>query len=103
MMKDASNLLGKKNVVIFGDSSKLQLLIIIFVVIKMVVYVCISAVAMITFRSVKLRHWDLFEGCLNMYLPHEIKWNANLMQLGNVIDVFLARHVSGTYANHQEN
>jgi len=56
MMKDASNLLGKKNVVIFGDSSKLQLLIIIFVVIKMVVYVCISAVAMITFRSVKLRH-----------------------------------------------
>jgi len=38
-----------------------------------------------------------------MYLPHEIKWNANLMQLGNVIDVFLARHVSGTYANHQEN
>ena len=24
------------------------------------------------------------------------------MQLGNFIDVFLARHVSGTYANHQE-
>ena len=30
----------------------------------------------------------------------EIKWNANLMQLGNVIDVSLARHVSGTYAHH---
>jgi len=25
-----------------------------------------------------------------------------LMQLGNFIDVFLARHVSGTYAHHQE-
>ena len=29
---------------------------------------------------------------------YEIKWNANLMQLGNFIGVFLARHVSGTYA-----
>jgi len=28
----------------------------------------------------------------------EMKWNANLMQLGNFIDIFLARHVSGTYA-----
>jgi len=25
------------------------------------------------------------------------------MQQGNFIDVFLARHVSGTYAHHQEN
>jgi len=33
---------------------------------------------------------------------NEIKWNANLMQIGNFIDVFLARHVSGTYAHHQE-
>jgi len=33
----------------------------------------------------------------------EIKWNANLMQLGNFIDVFLTRHVSGTHAHHQEN
>jgi len=33
---------------------------------------------------------------------YEIKWNANLMQLGNFIDVFLARHISGTYAHHQE-
>jgi len=33
---------------------------------------------------------------------HKIMWNANLMQIGNSIDVFLARHVSGTYAHHQE-
>jgi hypothetical protein len=32
----------------------------------------------------------------------EIMWNANLMQQGNFIDIFLARHVSGTYAHHQE-
>ena len=32
----------------------------------------------------------------------EIKLNANLMQLGNFIGVFLVRHVSGTYAHHQE-
>ena len=44
----------------------------------------------------------LFKGCLTVHLPHEIKWNANLMQLGNFIDVFLARHVSGIYAHHQE-
>jgi len=43
-----------------------------------------------------------------MFGPHrsnitpEIKGIANLMQLGNFIDVFLARHVSGTYARHQE-
>jgi len=43
-----------------------------------------------------------YEGCVTVHLPHEIKWNANLMQLGNFIDVFLAPHVSGTYANHQE-
>jgi len=45
---------------------------------------------------------QIFEGCLTVHLPHEIMWNANLMQLGNFIDVFLARHVSGTYAHHQE-
>jgi len=33
---------------------------------------------------------------------YEIKWNANLIQQGNFIDVFVARHVSGTYAHHQE-
>jgi len=44
-----------------------------------------------------------FEGCLTVHLRHEIKWNANFMQQGNfLIDVFLARHVSGTYAHHQE-
>ena len=32
--------------------------------------------------------------------PYEIIWN--LMQQGNFINVFLARHVSGTYAHHQE-
>jgi len=41
-------------------------------------------------------------GCLTVHLPHETMWNANLMQQGNFIDVFLARHVSGTYAHHQE-
>ena len=40
---------------------------------------------------------------MTVHLPHEIIWNTNLMQLGNFIDVFLARHVSGTYAHHQEN
>ena len=33
---------------------------------------------------------------------YEIIWNANLMQEGNFIDVFLARHVSGTYAHRPE-
>ena len=33
---------------------------------------------------------------------YEITWNANLMQQGNFSNVFLARHVSGTYARHQE-
>jgi len=42
------------------------------------------------------------EGPLTLHLPHEIKWNANLLQQGNFIDVCLARHVSGTYAYHQE-
>ena len=42
------------------------------------------------------------EGCLTVHLPHEIMWNANLMQLGNFIDVFLARHFWGIYAHHQE-
>jgi len=43
-----------------------------------------------------------FEGCLTVHLSHEIKWNANLMQLGNFIDVFLARHVSGAYVHNLE-
>jgi len=32
------------------------------------------------------------------YGIYEIMWNANLMQQGNFIDIFLAWHVSGTYA-----
>jgi len=39
---------------------------------------------------------DHFEGCLTVHLPHELMWNANLMQQGNFIDIFLARYVSGT-------
>jgi len=35
-------------------------------------------------------------------LYNQITWNANLIQLGNFIDVFLARHISGKYAHHQE-
>ena len=42
------------------------------------------------------------EGCLTEHLPHEIMSNANLMQQGNFIDVFLARHIKVTYAHHQE-
>jgi len=49
----------------------------------------------------EILYWQL-EGCLTVHLPHEITWNANLMQLGNFIDIFLARHVSGTYVHHQE-
>jgi len=33
----------------------------------------------------------------------EIMWNANLMQQGNFIDVFLALHVLSAYANNQSN
>ena len=36
------------------------------------------------------------------YFLLEINWNANLMQQGDFIDVFLARHVSATYGHHQE-
>ena len=39
---------------------------------------------------------------MTVHPPHEIMWNANLMQQGNFIDIFLARHVSGTYTHHQE-
>ena len=43
-----------------------------------------------------------FEGCLTVHLPREIILNANLMQQGNFINVFLTRHVSGTCAHYQE-
>jgi len=45
--------------------------------------------------------WKL-ENCLTVHLPHEIMWNAEFMQQNNFIGIFLARHVSGTYAHHQE-
>ena len=32
----------------------------------------------------------------------EIMWNANFVQQGNFIDVFLALHVSGKSAHRQE-
>ena len=41
-------------------------------------------------------HSDWHEGCLTVHLPHEIMWNANLMQQGKFIDVFLAQHVPET-------
>ena len=37
-----------------------------------------------------------------MHLPHEMIWNASLMRQANFIEIFLAWHVSGTYAHHQE-
>jgi len=33
---------------------------------------------------------------------NEIIWNANLMQQGNFIDMFLARRISDKYTHHQE-
>ena len=52
--------------------------------------------------SILLQHdTSKLEVCLTVHLPHEIIWNANLMQ-GNFINVFLAPHISGTYAHHQE-
>jgi len=38
---------------------------------------------------------------LQSFIILEIMWNANLMQQDNFIDIFLPRHVSGTYAPHQ--
>jgi len=58
-----------------------------------------------SYEQVSYSEWlprKCLEGCLTVHLPHEIKWNANMMQLGNLIDVFLARHISGTYTHHQE-
>ena len=54
---------------------------------------------------VRIRLWyelHIFklEGYLTVHLPHEIIWNANLMQQGNFIDIFLARHVWGTHDLH---
>ena len=46
--------------------------------------------------------FEVLVGCLTVHLPHEIMCNATLMQQGNFVHVFLARHVSGAYAHHQE-
>jgi len=59
------------------------------------VCVCVCVVAVRCYTGV-------FEDCLTVHLRHEIMWTANLMQLCNFIDVFLAVHVSGAYAHHQE-
>ena len=53
-------------------------------------------------HSLTLKMLVRHEGCLTVHLPHEITSKANLMQQGNFINVFLARHVSGTFAHHQE-
>jgi len=54
------------------------------------------------FRWRNLNETTNLEGFLTVHLPHGIMWNASLMQRGNFIGVYLARHVSGTYAHHQE-
>ena len=37
---------------------------------------------------------NITEGCLTLHLPHEIIWNASVIQQGNFIDVFLAGHMA---------
>jgi len=66
---------------------------------------CLHCYSIIVKAEMRLEHLEIFGG-LHLrkckFREHEIKGNANLMQLGNFIDVVLARHVSGTYAHHQE-
>ena len=57
--------------------------------------------AFLVYVSTLLKYLIKSWGFLTVHLPHEINWNANLMQQGNFI-VFLARPVSGTYVHHQE-
>ena len=69
------------------------------------VWCCCTAEISIGFRDNRQSSQQTnisLEGCFTVHLPHEIILNANLMQQGNFIGVFLARHVSGTYAHHQE-
>ena len=54
------------------------------------------------FKTHTKKQQILFEGCLTVHLPHEIILNANAMKQGDFVNVFLARHVSGTYAHHQK-
>jgi len=39
---------------------------------------------------------------IKLWRGSEIMWNDNLIQQGNFNNIFLARHVSNTYAHHQE-
>ena len=50
----------------------------------------------------RLKYESTMRVVLTVHLTREIMWNGNLMQQGNFINVFLARHVSGTSAHHQE-
>ena len=52
--------------------------------------------------TMDFKDFSVLEGSLTVHRPSEIIWNANLMQRCNFIRVFLSRHVSGTYARHQE-
>ena len=52
--------------------------------------------------SLRYRWWDFIVNLLKQQRSDKILWNANLMQQGDFINVFLARHVSGTYDHHQE-
>jgi len=64
---------------------------------------CSSGVATFCWRPERIITWPPLTEVTNLNkITFEIKWNANLMQQGNFIDVFLARHVSGAYAHHQE-
>jgi len=63
---------------------------------------CATAVPKQTWYLSQITKYQIVESCLTVHLPHEIMWNANLMQQGNFIGVFSALHVSGAYAHHQE-
>ena len=49
---------------------------------------CFGVITIIRERTVSLLKLQ-FEGCLTVHLPHERKWNVNLTQQCNFIDVFL--------------
>ena len=55
-----------------------------------------------TRRSECAIHFRLLVILYAVLQKYEIILNANLMQQGNFINVFLARHISGIYAHHQE-
>jgi len=56
----------------------------------------VATVPYLTLPYIKLYYVTLAcESKRNIFVS-EIMWNANLMQQGNFIDKFLARHVSGT-------